>query len=33
MKRIKNFDYFRKNDQSKATRVGGLISILSLTVR
>ncbi len=33
MKRIQNFDYFRKNgEHAKATRTGGIVSILSLVV-
>ena len=30
---IKNFDYFRKTDQTKNTRTGGTVSLLSLIVR
>ena len=33
MKRIQNFDYFRKNgEHAKATRTGGIVSIFSLVV-
>jgi hypothetical protein len=33
MKKIQNIDYFRKNgEHAKATRTGGLVSILSLLV-
>ena len=32
MVNIKNFDYFRKTDQTENTRIGGLVSILSMTV-
>jgi len=33
LNRIKNIDYFRKEgDHAKATRTGGIVSILSLVV-
>ena len=32
MVNIKNFDYFRKTDQTQNTRIGGLVSILSMSV-
>ena len=33
MKKIKNFDYFRKTEHAKATRMGGFVSILCFCVR
>lgn len=33
MNRIKNLDYFRKSEHAQPTRIGGLISILSILVR
>jgi len=32
MKRIKNLDYFRKTEHEKATRSGGIISLLCFAV-